>query len=529
MGPTTERGSPVKQAAAVAWGQEGIFDYLQQVRQPCVVLKDSTHKRIGVGPQSVSGYESIGYLPPLYPEWLGDRSFGEVHGVRFPYASGAMANGIATTDIVVAMANAGFLGFFGAAGLSLERIEAAIDTIESQTNHGASWGSNLIHNPQEPHLEAAVADLYIRRGVRRVSAAAYMKLTSSVVRYAYSGIYQDSAGQIQRKNYLFAKISRPEVARHFMAPAPEKMLQQLVADGLLTPEEGKLAAQIPVAEDYTVESDSGGHTDNQPMNALLPTILDLREQMVAQYSYSRPIRIGAAGGLGTPQGVAAAFALGAAFVVTGSVNQSCVESGLAVKGKELLAKLTLADVVMAPCADMFEMGVEVQVVKKGSMFGVRSRRLYELYKNYGSLEAIPQAEKLRLEKEILRMSVAEAWEETKAFWLDRNPKEVERADRDPKHRMALVFRAYIGQSSRWAITGDDDRKMDYQIWCGPAMGAFNSWVKGSFLEDPAERSVVQVARNLIEGAAVVTRAQQLRTFGVPVPAKAFSFIPRRLK
>ena len=42
-------------------------------------------------------------LPPVYPEWLGDRSFGQVHGVRFPYVSGAMANGIATTAQLTAM------------------------------------------------------------------------------------------------------------------------------------------------------------------------------------------------------------------------------------------------------------------------------------------------------------------------------------------------------------------------------------------------------------------------------------------
>ena len=61
------------------------------------------------------------------------------------------------------------------------------------------------------------------------------------------------------------------------------------------------------------------------------------------------------------------------------------------------------------------------------------------------------------------------------------------------------------------------------------MGAFNAWVKGSFLEKPANRTVVQVARNLLEGAAYVTRAAQLRSYGVPVPAAAFVFRPRPLQ
>jgi hypothetical protein len=94
--------------------------------------------------------------------------------------------------------------------------------------------------------------------------------------------------------------------------------------------------------------------------------------------------------------------------------------------------------------------------------------------------------------------------------------------------MALLFRSYLGQSSRWAIQGVASRALDYQIWCGPAMGAFNQWVRGSFLEEPQNRNVVQVALNMMEGAASITRAQQLRSFGVLLPSESFSFLPRLL-
>ena len=97
------------------------------------------------------------------------------------------------------------------------------------------------------------------------------------------------------------------------------------------------------------------------------------------------------------------------------------------------------------------------------------------------------------------------------------------------HRMALTFRSYLGLSSQWAITGEAARQADFQIWCGPAMGAFNRWVADAFLADPAQRTVDQIALNLLEGAAVVTRAQQLRCFGVPVPAAVFDYRPRRLE
>ena len=130
---------------------------------------------------------------------------------------------------------------------------------------------------------------------------------------------------------------------------------------------------------------------------------------------------------------------------------------------------------------------------------------------------------------IFRAPLEEIWRETERFFAEREPREVERARHDPKHRMALVFRWYLGQSSRWPVVGTTDRRADYQIWCGPAMGAFNAWVKGSFLEPVGQRSAAQIALNLLEGAAVVTRAQQLRACGVPVPAAAFQYRPQRLE
>ncbi len=504
----------------------------QRVREPAFVIRHPQTGAIGVGfgGQVVEqgGWPVWGVLPPLYPEWLGERSFAEVHGVRFPYVAGAMANGIATTALVIAMGRAGFLGFFGAAGLSLPRVEAAVGELERELGDSVPWGCNLIHSPNEPALEEAVANLYIERGVKRVEAAAFMALTPAVVRFAVTGLRRDPHGRIVRPRHVMAKVSRPEVARPFLEPAPESILATLLERGQITREEAELARLVPVAEDITVEADSGGHTDNRPMAALLPGMLTLRDEIARARGYATAIRIGAAGGIGTPSAAASAFALGAAYVVTGSVNQACVESGLDASGKQMLAEAGVADVIMAPAADMFELGVEVQVLRRGTMFGVRAKRLYELYRSYGSWDRIPAEDQSKVEQQLLRTSFAEAWASTAQFWQGRDPHEVSKAEADPRHKLALVFRSYLGQSSRWAIAGEPSRRTDFQIWCGPAMGAFNAWTAGTFLAAPAARRVVQVARNLIEGAAVVTRAQQLRSYGVPVPTSAFDFRPRPL-
>ncbi len=524
-----------------AFSGDALVEAAQHVRSSAHVLSEAagTRTRVGVGlagqlirTDQVNGQKSwslLASLPATFPEWLGDRSFNDVHGVRFPYVTGAMANGIATTELVIAMARAEMMGFFGAAGLSHHRVEEAIDELVAALGtSGLAWGSNLIHSPNEPNLEMSVVGLYLQRGVPRVSASAFMDLTLPIVRYAATGLRRGPQGDVLRSRHVFAKISRPEVAGAFMAPAPEEMLQALVKRGHLTAEEASLAREVPVAEDIIVEADSGGHTDNRPLTALFPVIVGLRDELVRKHGFTRPVRVGAAGGIGTPEAVAAAFSMGAAFVLTGSVNQGAVESGLSEEGRKMLAQADLADVTMAAAADMFELGVKLQVLKRGTMFGVRANRLYETYRAYDSMQTIPDAEKARLEKEVFRMSLEQVWTETRDFWARREPEELAQAEQDPKHQMALCFRWYLGLSSRWAIAGESARRIDYQIWCGPAMGAFNRWVKGTFLEAPENRKAVQIALNLLEGAAVVTRAQQLRSFGVPMPTAAFDFRPRPL-
>jgi trans-AT polyketide synthase/acyltransferase/oxidoreductase domain-containing protein len=457
------------------------------------------------------------FVPPCRPEDLGDRGFCRDRGLRYPYLAGAMANGIGSADLVEALGRAGMLAFFGSAGLAPAVVESAAVRIARNLGD-MPFGFNLIHSPNEPDLENALVDLYLRRGVRLVEASAYLDLTPAVVRYRLHGIHADAAGRVVAPNCVIAKVSRVEVAAKFFSPAPDRLVGELVREGHLSPEQARLAARVPVAQDVTAEADSGGHTDNRPAITLIPTLLALRDRLQAQHGFDVPLRVGAAGGIATPASAAAAFAMGAAYVLTGSINQACLESGSSDAVREMLARAEQADVAMAPAADMFEMGVKVQVLKRGTMFPMRAAKLYELYRAYPSLEALPAEERAALEKNLFRAPLEEIWRQTRDYFLTRDPARVPRAERDPKHRMALVFRWYLGQSSRWANTGAPDRRLDYQVWCGPAMGAFNEWVKGSFLEQPRNRGVVNVALNLLYGAALLGRLHLLRCQGVDVPA-----------
>ncbi len=163
-----------------------------------------------------------------------------------------------------------------------------------------------------------------------------MEIPIESILYRVAGLSKDEEGNIQIRNKVIAKISRKEVATPFMQPAPEEFLKTLVEKGKITVQQAELAKQVPMADDITVEADSGGHTDNRPMVALLPVIIGLRDEMQAKYQFTKKIRIGAAGGISTPASALASFMMGAAYVVTGSVNQACVEAGTSEHVRKLL-------------------------------------------------------------------------------------------------------------------------------------------------------------------------------------------------
>lgn len=518
-------------------GEQALAESLRQIGRDLYIVEIDGQLGVGVGGRAVLGADTAGVgpcyplraiLPAISPGTLGDPAFREAHSVRYAYVGGSMANGIASETMVEAFSRGGMLAFFGAAGLTLPQIDAAIQRLQKKLGN-LPFGMNLIHTPNEPEVEAATVDLYINRGVRLVEASAYLDLTLPLVRYRVKGLYRNANGRIVCPNRVMAKVSRIEVARKFLAPPPSHLLQALVESGEITADQAQLARTVPMADDLTAEADSGGHTDNRPAVALIPTMIALRDELQKEHGFDQVVRVGAAGGVATPASTAAMFAMGAAYVLTGSVNQACLESGTSPSVREMLAQAGQADIVMAPAADMFEMGVKLQVLKWGTMFAVRARKLYDLYRAHTSMEDLPTTQRSILERDYFHTSLTEAWSQTRSFWQERDPKQIVRAEADSKHKMALVFRSYLGQASRWAIEGIPTRKADYQVWCGPAMGAFNEWARGSFLEKAEQRKVVTVAMNLLAGAAMVLRAGWLRTQGINLPSTATDFRPAELE
>lgn len=505
--------------AALARDEAAIQHTLLELDRALFVVRDGQGIAMTTDETAARRAQVLAVVPALRPESLGDPAFRTTHGVTHAYHAGAMANGIASARMVTALAGAGFLASFGAAGVVPAKVDAALAAI-CRDAPGKPFACNVIHSPSEPALERATVDACLRHDVRCVEASAFLALTPEIVRYRLAGLGPDGA-----RNRVIAKVSRAEVAELFLRPAPEALVRPLAEAGEITAEQARLARDVPVADDITAEADSGGHTDRRPLVVLLPELLALRDRVQRELGYPTPVRVGAAGGIGTPTAAAAAFALGAAYVVTGSINQASVEADQSDTTKRLLASAGVADCEMAPSADMFEMGVDVQVLRRGTMFPGRAKKLYEAYRAHDGIETLPAATRGELEQKIFRRPLEDVWDDCVRFFTERDPEQIDRAAGNPKRRMALIFRWYLGLSSGWSISGAADRAPDYQIWCGPAMGAFNDWVAGTYLAAPAHRHAAELAAQLMRGAAFAARVHQLRLAGVRLPASCSTYVP----
>jgi trans-AT polyketide synthase/acyltransferase/oxidoreductase domain-containing protein len=450
-------------------------------------------------PEPVSGTPR-----PFTAASLGAPSFCEKFGVRHAYVAGGMYQGIASVDVVARLAAAGLMGFLGAGGLKLAQIEDAIVAIQERIAPGAPYGINFIAHSNHPAREDELTDLLLVHGVRTIEASAFMEVTPALVRYRARGLQREAGGRVIARNRIIAKVSRPDVGAQFFAPAPERLVARLLEGGAISADEAAMLAQVPMADALSVEADSGGHTDQGMPFTLIPAMLRLRDSVQPQYSGFGRLFVGAGGGIGTPEAAAAAFVMGVDFILTGSINQCTPEAGTSALVKDLLQEMQVHDTDYAPSGDMFEQGSKVQVLKKGIFFPARANKLVSLYRQHESLDELDPKTRQQIEERYFQRSLDTVYDEVRSACPQGD---IERAERSSKHRMALVFKRYFRDATDWALAGDAAHKVDFQIQCGPALGAFNQWVAGTELAPWQARHVDVVADRLMTETASLLRSR----------------------
>jgi trans-AT polyketide synthase, acyltransferase and oxidoreductase domains len=199
--------------------------------------------------------------------------------------------------------------------------------------------------------------------------------------------------------------------------------------------------------------------------------------------------------------------MGADFVLTGSINQCTVEAGTSEAVKEILQTLNVQDTDYAPAGDMFEIGARVQVAKRGLFFPARANKLYELYERHASLDDIDAKTREQIQERYFGRSFDAVWDETKSHYATQRDADIAQIERNPKRKMALIFRWYFVHTTRLAMQGSERQKVDYQIHCGPAMGALNQWLKGTELESWRRRHVADLGIRIMSAAAVLLQSR----------------------
>jgi trans-AT polyketide synthase, acyltransferase and oxidoreductase domains len=436
----------------------------------------------------------------IRPESFGDGEFKRDYNIKYAYVAGGTNIGIPSLEIVFSMARAGLIGYFGTAGLRLPDIYEAIGLLERELDGRTPYGVSLFFNPGTVQIEESIVDHLLKRSIHNVEANAYIQITPALVRYRLQGLSDGANGAAIVRNRILAGVSRLELAEGFLSPAPDRIVRKLLSENKITQRQAELAHRVPMADDLCVGSDSITFAAQTTAHTMMPVIQKLRDDAMKKHGYSKRIRVGRAGGVGTPAAAAAAFIEGADFILTDSINQCSVEAKLSETAKDLLEQMTVQDTEYVPSADLFELGGKTRVLKRGVLFPARANKLYDLYLRHNSLSEIDERTRIQIQEQYFKKSFDDIYSEACRLLANEAPHEIERAESDPKRKMGIIFKWYLNHSRYLALSGGDPR-VDYQIPCSPALGAFNQLVKGTSLERWRKRHVDEIAKWLIEGAA----------------------------
>lgn len=193
--------------------------------------------------------------------------------IKYPIIQGAMAQ-IATSELVVAVSNAGGLGIIASGGMSASQLQSEIDLCRAQTEKPFGVNLMLLSENIQELVEVVVAN--------------------------HIAVVTTGAG------------------------TPKPYLAQLKAAGVLvipvvpTVSIAKKMADLGVDAIIAEGTEAGGHVGEITTMALLP-----------QVAAAVDIPVIAAGGIGNGQGMVAAFALGAVGVQCGSLFLSASECPVA--------------------------------------------------------------------------------------------------------------------------------------------------------------------------------------------------------
>jgi trans-AT polyketide synthase/acyltransferase/oxidoreductase domain-containing protein len=427
--------------------------------------------------------------PPPAPA-LGSAAFRRAHGLDHAY----VAQGLRRPQAVSRAAAAGLLGVLETEDTPPEEVRRALAMLRAELPPGAPYA---VAAPADPTAADAVADLARETGVPILVVAAGAAERPAVVRFRLAGAGLPGAG-----GQVMARLARVEAAAPFLAPPAPEVTAQLIAAGAVSPAQAAAASRAPLASALIADGEASLAAGGPPVEILAPVLVRMCLDAARAQPGSLPLAVGACGEIGTPHAIAAAFALGAGFVVTTAVNACGPESGFPESVQQALQALDLHDSGYAPTADGFETGGRALVMARGGLFHARANRLHEIWRRYGAWDDAPAEVRGQLERHVAPEGFEAACRAIAGA-----------ATASPKARMAAVFKRYLRETAAWARAADPAHRADYQVRVGPGLAAFNRWAAGGELEAWPARRVDRVGRQLMDAAAALVQA-------LPLPAES---------
>lgn len=464
-----------------------------------VEIEEETNKNILINTKELVKDNLIREEKPI--NILGSKSFKEDFNLKYAYLVGPMYRGISSKDMIIRLARNGMLGFIGSTYMDLEDLRKEIIEVKKELYNNESFGVSLTYQNDDSLIEGKIIKILLEEKVNIVQLSGYIQITEEIAKYRIKSLFKTRDNKVSCKVKFIIKLSRPEVAKAFMEPVPKYIIEKLLGRKEITLEEAKIAENYPIVDSICVEANSSGCTDGKSINCLLPRMIKLRNDCIENNYYDCNVYVGVTGGIGTDFAAMSMFIMGADYIMTGSINQCTVESQISEEVKNKLQNIDIQDTDYAPGIDLFEFGAKVQVLKKGSFFCVKANKLYEIYKQYNSLD--------ELSEEVKEMLIDKYFEKDFETIYDEMCKILPQENNNEKKKMALIFKWYLINSQLFAIKGNSNRRIDYQVYCSPALGAFNQLVKGTDMEKWINRHVEVIGQYIMDGAEKLIRKKIL--------------------
>jgi trans-AT polyketide synthase, acyltransferase and oxidoreductase domains len=288
--------------STLVFDPESLADLARNPRLPVHIITDATRSMIGAATGGViapsfhnSDYHLLGSLHGLYPEWLGDRSFTEIHNVRFPITTTA-----ADTFVIHELASAGILSFYETAERTKERMSHDVGELVRSLALSTNWGVTFEHTANDTDI----ANVLTKLDVPHVLLRGFTEPTSALIRLAVIGMHTGQDGKLQRRTHLHVVVDNIETAEAFMTPPAADVLDALVDTADLSSHEADLARREPITHDITIAGDRTLHVD----------VRQLEQRMRTKHIYARPVRLGLILHTATPQSAVETLAVGASFL-----------------------------------------------------------------------------------------------------------------------------------------------------------------------------------------------------------------------